>query len=71
MKTVVTDREIVEPINAEYFENCIDHLESVLRKSDQNNQKELEAYTVEPERKQCRQEGVMNRWMLERKISNQ
>ena len=71
LKKVATDRKIVEPNNAEYLENCIDDLESVLRKSDQNNQKELEAYTVEWERKQCRQEGAMNRWMLERKISNQ
>ena len=71
LKSVATDRKIIELNNAEYLEKCIDDLESVLRKSDQNNQKELEVYTVEWERKQCRQEGAMNRWMLERKISNQ
>ena len=47
LKAVATDRKIVEPINVEYVEDCIDDLESMLRKSDQNNQKEVEAYTVE------------------------
>lgn len=67
-KTIVT---IDEPTNANNIEDIIGDADALLRKADEKGNDQLEIYITEWERKLCRQEGMMTKWLEERKISTQ